>query len=57
MGSHPGSTCLGVTYSYTIKAGTTADNYDDRSCALKAVGYNGTAVYPAVGVDSAFLVA
>ena len=57
MGSHPGCTCLGMTISYTIKAGTTADNYDDGNCALKAVRYNETAVYPAVGVDSTFLVA
>ena len=55
MGTHPGSTCLGVSYSYTIRAGTTAMNYDAGNCALKAVGYNGTAVYPDVGVDSAFL--
>lgn len=57
MGSHPGCTCLGMTISYTIKAGTTADNYDDGNCALKAVRYNGMVVYLAVGVDSTFLVA
>ncbi|KAL2041700.1 hypothetical protein N7G274_005484 [Stereocaulon virgatum] len=57
MGTHPGSTCLGVTYSYMVKAGTTADNYDARNYALKAVGYNETATFRAFGADSAFPVA
>ncbi|KAL2036386.1 hypothetical protein N7G274_010899 [Stereocaulon virgatum] len=57
MGTHPGSTCLGVTYSYMVRPGTVADNYDAGSCALKAVGYNETASFQAFGADSAFLVA
>ncbi|MCJ1279864.1 hypothetical protein MMC21_007688 [Puttea exsequens] len=56
MGTHNGSACVGVMYSWTAHPGTMADNYDDGNCFLKAQSLEKGRSFSDLGVDSAILV-
>ena len=56
MGTHNGSYCYGVSYTYTVHQSQALQGFDGGNCWLKAVKHNASVMYEDVGVDSAFLI-